>query len=150
MTSVYLSFNKLQNQTQTFPIPRCCGTHKYHPHSKSHFQIDQCIRSPRRICPAQSRPDPDRTSQVCFCPHHLLAYSHLSSTERRPAALGKLPTFLATLAILLQDGSPANRDVAVQCLEALLARPECRKMVWEIPGIIKGYVSVTIYALKIW
>ncbi|KAF8350901.1 armadillo-type protein [Amanita rubescens] len=66
----------------------------------------------------------------------------LLSTERRPAALGKLPTFLATLAILLQDGSPAKRDVAVQCLEALLARPDCRKMVWEIPGIIKGFVDI--------
>jgi V-type H+-transporting ATPase subunit H len=29
-------------------------------------------------------------------------------------------------------------------LEALLARPECRKAIWEIPGIIAGFVSITL------
>lgn len=40
----------------------------------------------------------------------------------------------------MQSQSPNKRDVAVQCLEALLARPECRRAVWAIPGIIAGCV----------
>ena len=106
----------------------------------AHLSNHQCIRSAGRVCPTESRTDFDGTFEVCFVQDHLLAYSHPSSTERKSAALAKLSTFLHTLATLLQDGSPAKRDVAVQCLEALLARPDCRKMVWEIPGIIKGCV----------
>jgi V-type H+-transporting ATPase subunit H len=37
---------------------------------------------------------------------------------------------------------PNKRDVAVQCLEALLSRQECRKAVWAIPGIISGLVEI--------
>ncbi|KAK2467087.1 hypothetical protein APHAL10511_001345 [Amanita phalloides] len=66
----------------------------------------------------------------------------LLSTERKSIAEGKLPVFLNTLSVLMQDGTPAKRDVSVQCLEALLARPECRQMVWAIPGIIKGFVDI--------
>jgi V-type H+-transporting ATPase subunit H len=48
------------------------------------------------------------------------------------------------LAVLVQGTSPNKADVAVQCLEALLARPECRQAVWAIPGIITGYVKPTL------
>lgn len=41
----------------------------------------------------------------------------------------------------MQGHSPNKSDIAVQCLEALLARPECRKAIWEIPGIIAGSVA---------
>ncbi|KAF8626174.1 hypothetical protein AX15_005061 [Amanita polypyramis BW_CC] len=66
----------------------------------------------------------------------------LLSTERKSAAQDKLPIFLNILSGLLQDGTSAKRDVSVQCLEALLARQECRQMVWAIPGIIKGFVDI--------
>jgi len=108
----------------------------------AHFPNHQCNRSAGRVCPTESRTDFDGTFEVCFVWVTSSSYSHPSSTERKSAALAKLSTFLHTLATLLQDGSPAKRDVAVQCLEALLARPDCRKMVWEIPGIIKGFVDI--------
>ncbi|KAJ7702405.1 ATPase V1 complex subunit H [Mycena rosella] len=54
----------------------------------------------------------------------------------------QLNPFLATLASLVQGSSPNKCDIAVQCLEALLARPECRKAIWEIPGIIAGLVEI--------
>ncbi|KAJ7470380.1 ATPase V1 complex subunit H [Mycena latifolia] len=54
----------------------------------------------------------------------------------------QLTPFLATLASLVQGSSPNKCDIAVQCLEALLARPECRKAIWEIPGIIAGLVDI--------
>lgn len=44
----------------------------------------------------------------------------------------------------MQGASPNKRDVGVQCLEALLARPECRKAVWGITGIIYGSVILLI------
>ncbi|KAJ7286026.1 ATPase V1 complex subunit H [Mycena rebaudengoi] len=54
----------------------------------------------------------------------------------------QLHPFLTTLAALVQGHSPNKSDIAVQCLEALLARPECRKAIWEIPGIIAGLVEI--------
>ncbi|KAJ7756812.1 armadillo-type protein [Mycena maculata] len=54
----------------------------------------------------------------------------------------QLHPFLITLAALVQGNSPNKCDIAVQCLEALLARPECRKAIWEIPGIIAGLVEL--------
>ncbi|KAJ7929314.1 ATPase V1 complex subunit H [Mycena leptocephala] len=54
----------------------------------------------------------------------------------------QLYPFLTTLASLVQGSSPNKSDIAVQCLEALLARPECRKAIWEIPGIIAGLVEI--------
>ncbi|KAI5983764.1 armadillo-type protein [Pisolithus albus] len=53
-----------------------------------------------------------------------------------------LTILLRPLATLVQSTSANKRDVAVQCLEALLARPECRKAVWAIPGIIAGLVEI--------
>lgn len=52
-----------------------------------------------------------------------------------------LSPFLNTLASLVQatGGNNSNkRDVAVQCLESLLTRPEARIPIWEKPGIIAG------------
>jgi V-type H+-transporting ATPase subunit H len=57
-----------------------------------------------------------------------------------PQTLGShlLQPFISTLASFVQNDQANKRDVAVQCLEALLPRPECRKAVWEIAGIIVG------------
>lgn len=60
------------------------------------------------------------------------------SAEPRPLAPSQLHQFLGTLATMVQSHSPNKHDVGVQCLEALLARPECRQAVWAIPGIIAG------------
>ncbi|KIJ17093.1 hypothetical protein PAXINDRAFT_111820 [Paxillus involutus ATCC 200175] len=62
----------------------------------------------------------------------------LLSSESTPLQHQHLQPFLKVLASLVQGQYPNKRDIAVQCLEALLARPECRKAVWAIPGIIAG------------
>ncbi|CAK5264865.1 unnamed protein product [Mycena citricolor] len=54
----------------------------------------------------------------------------------------QLHPFLTFLAGLVQGNSPSKCDIAVQCLEALLARPECRQAVWAIPGVTAGFVEI--------
>ncbi|KAF9234781.1 ATPase V1 complex subunit H [Melanogaster broomeanus] len=66
----------------------------------------------------------------------------LLSSESTPLQHQHLQPFLKVLASLVQGQSPNKRDVAVQCLEAVLARPESRKAVWAIPGIIAGLVEI--------
>ncbi|KAH7927742.1 ATPase V1 complex subunit H [Leucogyrophana mollusca] len=66
----------------------------------------------------------------------------LLSSETTPLQHQHLQPFLKALATLVQGQSLNKRDVAVQCLEALLARPECRKAVWAIPGISAGLVDI--------
>ncbi|KAF8556917.1 ATPase, V1 complex, subunit H [Imleria badia] len=66
----------------------------------------------------------------------------LLSSESTPLQHQHLQPFLRVLAALVQGQSSNKRDVAVQCLEALLARPDCRRAVWAIPGIIAGLVDI--------
>lgn len=66
----------------------------------------------------------------------------LLSSESTSLQHQHLQPFLKVLASLIQGQSSNKRDVAVQCLEALLARPDCRRAVWGIPGIIAGYVPL--------
>ncbi|KAG6329547.1 hypothetical protein ID866_9542 [Astraeus odoratus] len=66
----------------------------------------------------------------------------LLSAESTPLQHHHLQPFLKALASLVQSASANKRDAAVQCLEALLARPECRRAVWAIPGIIAGLVEI--------
>jgi len=63
------------------------------------------------------------------------------SSASTPLQSQQLTPFLNTLAELVQTPSHNIRDVAVQCLEALLARRECRLAVWAVPGIVAGYVT---------
>jgi len=42
----------------------------------------------------------------------------------------------------VQSQSSNKRDVAVQCLEALLPRPEIRKAVWANSNIVMGLVEI--------
>lgn len=51
--------------------------------------------------------------------------------------------FLNTLSSFISHPVPHRRDIAVQCLEAILPRPECRLAVWGSSSIIVGYVSRT-------
>ncbi|KAK0228218.1 armadillo-type protein [Armillaria fumosa] len=66
----------------------------------------------------------------------------LLCSEPYPLQHQYLQPFLVTLAGFVQGKSPNRRDVAVQCLEALLTRPECRQAVWDIAGIIVGFVDI--------
>ncbi|KAF8431786.1 armadillo-type protein [Boletus edulis BED1] len=66
----------------------------------------------------------------------------LLSSESTPLQHQHLQPFLKVLASLVQGQASNKREVAVQCLEALLARPDCRRAVWAIPGIIAGLVEI--------
>ncbi|KIK63759.1 hypothetical protein GYMLUDRAFT_450965 [Collybiopsis luxurians FD-317 M1] len=66
----------------------------------------------------------------------------LLCAEPRPLSPSQLHQFLGTLATMVQSSSSNKHDVGVQCLEALLARPECRQAVWANPGIIAGLVEI--------
>ena len=61
------------------------------------------------------------------------------SSEATPIASNILQPFLNTLSSFLASPFPHKRDLAVQCLEALLPRREVRKSVWGIPQITQGY-----------
>lgn len=60
--------------------------------------------------------------------------------EPYPLNHHQLNPFLTILASLIQSNSANKRDIGVQCLEVLLARRECRPAVWDITGIVAGYV----------
>ncbi|KAG9318161.1 ATPase V1 complex subunit H [Chiua virens] len=66
----------------------------------------------------------------------------LLSSESTPLQHQHLQPFLKVLAALVQGQSSNKREVAVQCLEALLARPDSRRAVWGIPGIVAGLVEI--------
>ena len=63
------------------------------------------------------------------------------SAETAPIQQQYLGPFLNTLPSLIPHPVPHRRDIAVQCLEAILPRPECRTAVWGSASIIPGYVS---------
>lgn len=63
------------------------------------------------------------------------------SSETTPIAPSILNPFLNTLSSFSTTSFPHKRDLAVQCLEALLPRREVRKAVWGIPQIIQGLVD---------
>ena len=62
----------------------------------------------------------------------------LVSSEKSPLQPQQLQPFLNTLSLFVSNNSPNKRDVAVQCLEAVLARPECRKAVWANTSLVLG------------
>ncbi|EIW85361.1 ATPase V1 complex subunit H [Coniophora puteana RWD-64-598 SS2] len=66
----------------------------------------------------------------------------LLSAESIPLQQQYLQPFLKVLSGLIQEHSANKRDVTVQCLEALLARPECRIAVWSMSPIMSGLVDI--------
>ncbi|THH15592.1 hypothetical protein EW146_g4899 [Bondarzewia mesenterica] len=64
------------------------------------------------------------------------------SSEPTPLPHHQLQPLLVSLSSFVQSTSPDKRDVAVQCLGAILPRPEVRKAVWVIPGMIAGLVNI--------
>lgn len=61
------------------------------------------------------------------------------SSEATQITPNVLQPFLNILSSFLASPFPHKRDLAVQCLEALLPRREVRKSVWGIPQITQGY-----------
>ncbi|EPQ58239.1 ATPase, V1 complex, subunit H [Gloeophyllum trabeum ATCC 11539] len=66
----------------------------------------------------------------------------LLSAEAKPLPSHILHSFITTLVSLIQSGSNNHKDVAVQCLEALLPRPEARIAVWNTPSCISSLVGI--------
>ncbi|KIO27114.1 hypothetical protein M407DRAFT_73717 [Tulasnella calospora MUT 4182] len=66
----------------------------------------------------------------------------LLSSESGPLSNQHIQPFLNTLASLIQGTSPHARDVAVQSLEALLTRTECRAAAWTMPNVVDGLVTI--------
>ncbi|KAI0316789.1 ATPase V1 complex subunit H [Amylostereum chailletii] len=66
----------------------------------------------------------------------------LLSSESAKLQLHHLLPLLNSLSTFVQSQAPNKRDVGVQCLEALLPRPEVRRAVWAIPGIGSGLVEI--------
>ncbi|EAU88406.1 MSTP042 [Coprinopsis cinerea okayama7 len=70
-----------------------------------------------------------------------LPYSPLLSAPSTALPLRQLQPFINTLSALIKSPSTNKRDVGVQCLESLLARPEFRQIVWETPGLVQALVD---------
>ncbi|KAG8936241.1 H(+)-transporting V1 sector ATPase subunit H [Tulasnella sp. 419] len=66
----------------------------------------------------------------------------LLSSEPAPLHTNLVQPFLNSIASLIEGPSSNARDVAVQSLEALLTRPECRKMTWAMPSLLNGLVDI--------
>ncbi|KAH9951506.1 ATPase V1 complex subunit H [Amylocystis lapponica] len=66
----------------------------------------------------------------------------LLSSESAPLHVQQLQPFINALAAFVASSSLHKRDVAVQCLEAVLPRPECRKAMWTNLLLISGLVDI--------
>ncbi|EIW60630.1 ATPase V1 complex subunit H [Trametes versicolor FP-101664 SS1] len=66
----------------------------------------------------------------------------LLSSEKAPLQSQQMHPFLNTLALFVANPSTNKRDIAVQCLESTLSRPECRKAVWANASLVGGLVDI--------
>ncbi|KIP10325.1 hypothetical protein PHLGIDRAFT_125667 [Phlebiopsis gigantea 11061_1 CR5-6] len=66
----------------------------------------------------------------------------LLSSEPNTIPTQYLQPFINGLADFIAHPLSHKRDVAVQCLEAVLPRTECRKAVWANPKIVSGLVDI--------
>jgi len=111
--------------------------HSFHTFRSNRAQGFGCTR---RVCSTKGRSNSDGSVDVWF-----LFNALCSLTLRVRAEPGSLPSrqikpFLTVLSSFIQGQSSNKRDIAVQCLESLLSRRDCRQEVWRIPGIITGCV----------
>ncbi|KAI9509962.1 ATPase V1 complex subunit H [Russula earlei] len=86
-----------------------------------------------RILETQDDFVPLKTSQILTA---------LLSAEPAPLQPWQLRPLLNYLSACVQGTAQHKRDVAVQCLEAILPRHEVRQAVWAIPGILGGLVDI--------
>ncbi|EJF62445.1 ATPase V1 complex subunit H [Dichomitus squalens] len=66
----------------------------------------------------------------------------LLSSEKSPLQVQQLQPFLNTLAQFVANNNLNKRDVAVQCLEAVLPRPEVRRAVWANTSLVAGLADI--------
>ncbi|KAG8900908.1 H(+)-transporting V1 sector ATPase subunit H [Tulasnella sp. 403] len=66
----------------------------------------------------------------------------LLSSEPAPLEPQQIQPFLNTISALVHGSSANGRDVAVQSLEALLTRTECRTAAWAMPPLLDGLVDI--------
>ncbi|KAM5539127.1 hypothetical protein V8D89_007350 [Ganoderma adspersum] len=66
----------------------------------------------------------------------------LLSSEKSPLQPQQLQPFLNTLSLFFVNSNSNKRDVAVQCLEAVLSRPEVRRAVWTNASLVAGLVDI--------
>ncbi|KAF9808973.1 hypothetical protein IEO21_07662 [Rhodonia placenta] len=66
----------------------------------------------------------------------------LLSSESTPIHSQQLQPFITSLASFVTGNTPHKRDIAVQCLEAVLSRPEFRKAAWQDTQLISGLVDI--------
>ncbi|KAH9997541.1 ATPase V1 complex subunit H [Russula vinacea] len=91
-----------------------------------------------------SKSDPDLpfgSSLVLSCSAQRFMADDLQRRESPPPTW-QLQPLLNYLSLCVQGTSQNKRDVAVQCLEAILPRHEVRQAVWAIPGILSGLVDI--------
>ena len=69
-----------------------------------------------------------------------------ASAETAPLQNDRLKPFLTAIAAMVTAQAAHKREIAVQCLEALLTRQEVRQAVWAHKDIITGcaYLSMHI------
>ena len=65
------------------------------------------------------------------------------SSEKSPLQVQQLQPFLNTLSQFVANSNLNKRDVAVQCLEAVLPRPEVRRAVWANTSLVAGSALLT-------
>ncbi|TFL07561.1 armadillo-type protein [Pterulicium gracile] len=66
----------------------------------------------------------------------------LLSSEKIPLPTSTLRSYINFLATFIQGSSTNKREVSVQCLESLLTRPQCRRIVWENPNVTAGLIQI--------
>jgi V-type H+-transporting ATPase subunit H len=74
---------------------------------------------------------------------------YVFSAEPNPIPSQYLQPFINTLASFIAHSLSHKRDIAVQCLEAVLPRAEVRKALWNNPTIVAGYWSMFCVCLVV-
>ena len=110
------------------------------------YQINTYLTRPRRALEVQDEFVQLKAAQILtvflrsFYPTLQLifafSYSIISVATLLPPH--RIQAFLSVLSASIQGSSTNKRDVAVQCLESLLSRPDYRQEVWKLPGILSG------------
>jgi hypothetical protein len=101
----------------------------------------QDTRDPGRFRTDEDVADFDRPPKVhiVISPCSMQTLIPSSSAEPAPLQQSQLQPLLDYLSVCVQATSHNKRDVAVQCLEAILPRHEVRQAVWVMPGILSGF-----------
>ena len=129
--------------SQIYRLAHSCGA--YTPellvHSLLTHPPPQDTRDPGRFRTDEDVADFDRPPKVhiFISPYSMQTLMSSSSAEPAPLQQSQSQPLLNYLSVCVQATSHNKRDVAVQCLEAILPRHEVRQAVWAMPGILSGF-----------